>query len=394
MTAALNERAVKFREMVLERRGFDPVELDSWIEQVALTSGESAIPFHLSRLLGVGGADAGVLVMNHNGENNFFGNWDKLYFDKILANLPELPNGYARRGIALEPIIRREIISSIPGAESVKSDANDAIDEALDAQLLRAGMIGHIDDLLEIDGKFYLYDYKSVSDSVDMAAWSINPPINYVAQLHHYRDLLEQVGIEIEGMRLGVLVHSDWSVHHVDVPFDPELDHSRRELTEWFWNHVEMQKMPPLPDELITKTPERIILKRESDQAVVDRFVALKQLEKEVGSRVKEFRRSVDNILSRYSINPDTAVVLGDYLKMSKNRMTVVNTPTVKGLSDVASRHIEEWEAVSSGAFNDDRKARLEMIEKLSAQNPSVLDKESLQSEPTTSKEDEPQLGI
>lgn len=220
-------------------------ELDAraWVNSVLIHEPERAVR-HLERCAGFGGSDMGVLLASYEGLFHPFSDAYRVTRTKLFLDPMEAPTGHRRRGMALEPVAQSAYRSLV---ESRGGKSRDDVLEAI-AQYQRqqrpaeeAWLVGHIDDVVEESGKLYVVDYKSPSAAQFQDMKGQDVPFYYEAQLHHYKNLAQKAGFQIEGLRLYAFGADEWQGIEKQVPIRPALCEKLLKIGTYFWQSYVME---------------------------------------------------------------------------------------------------------------------------------------------------------
>lgn len=193
---------------------------------------------HLERTSGFGGSEIGVLLAAVEGLFHPFSDAHRLTRSKLLLDPMEAPSGHRQRGMALEPVAKAKYRALIEarGGKS-RDDLLDTIHQyqkgARDPGC--PWLVGHIDDIIEEEGKLYIVDYKSPSADQFQDIRARDVAYYHDAQLHHYKNLAEKAGIHIDGLRLFAFGADEWDGVERAVLVKPELCSRLMEIGSHFW---------------------------------------------------------------------------------------------------------------------------------------------------------------
>lgn len=201
---------------------------ETWIKRVQDLEGENhRIEWHLKRLRGFGGSEIGVLVKELEGETDFFTSANQIVRQKLMREYPSGDNGDLRRGRVMESIIQnifRQKYSAEP-LESVMREMGEVC--------LHGWQVGNVDDLVRIDGRVYIVDFKAPAQVTNHVEFG------YSAQLHHYAPIVEAVmGRPVDGFLLVKHDYKEWDVKALVVPINPALSEKIVEAGNHYWNMV------------------------------------------------------------------------------------------------------------------------------------------------------------
>lgn len=153
--------------------------------------------WHAKRLHGIGGSEMGALVSFYRGESSSgFASIKEVVEGKLMMRLPSFENFHMRRGNALEDLARQVFLKKSFG--SIDLAAMNALATASRIKGYEF-MVGNPDDIVIINGKRYVVDYKvpnTFSEAIEF---------DYEVQVHHYATLAKFAGVRIDGLILAKL---------------------------------------------------------------------------------------------------------------------------------------------------------------------------------------------
>lgn len=161
-----------------------------WVQSILAWHAERAM-WHAERLSGLGGSEIGAVIRHLLGRSDGgFSTMPRIVEQKLMMRMPEFETHHMRRGTVLEDLARRAF------RYKYSAVADEAAIAAMQAPHGRKGfewLRGSPDDLVLINGKRYLPDYK-VPENFDFEV-----PFDYEAQLHHYELGARFRGIKCDG---------------------------------------------------------------------------------------------------------------------------------------------------------------------------------------------------
>lgn len=171
----------------------DPEDATRWVAGILKSHGSRA-DWHARRLLGIGGSEMGAVVSFYRGEKSEgFSSVEEVTEGKLMKRLPGFETWHMRRGNVLEVLARQTFLDKVKG--TIDHEAMNALSRA--SKL--AGyefMVGNPDDIVLIDGKRYIAEYKVPN------TYSEEVEFDYEVQTHHYATLAKMAGIPIDGIYL------------------------------------------------------------------------------------------------------------------------------------------------------------------------------------------------
>ena len=200
-------------------------DANRWVEGITRHHKQRA-SWHAKRLHGIGGSEMWALVSFYRGESSSgFSTIKEVVEGKLMKRLPSFETFHMRRGNALEDLARQVFLKKSFGSVDL------AAMHALSIAAKMPGyefMVGNPDDIVIVDGKRFVVDYKvpnTFSDSVEL---------DYEVQLHHYATLAKFAGVRIDGLILAKL----------DIP--PQLaEHLTKNIT-----NIEPQRLEELVESI------------------------------------------------------------------------------------------------------------------------------------------------
>jgi hypothetical protein len=171
-------------------------DANRWVEGITRFHSKRAT-WHAKRLHGIGGSEMGALVSFYRGESSSgFNTIKDVVEGKLMIRLPSFETSHMRRGNALEDLARQVFLKKSFGSIDLA-----AMNALATANRLKGYefMVGNPDDIVIIDGKRYVVDYKvpnTFSDAIEF---------DYEVQVHHYATLAKFAGVRIDGLILAKL---------------------------------------------------------------------------------------------------------------------------------------------------------------------------------------------
>ena len=171
-------------------------DANRWVEGITRFHSKRAT-WHAKRLHGIGGSEMGALVSFYRGESSSgFSTIKDVVEGKLLKRLPSFETSHMRRGNALEDLARQVFLKKSFG--SIDLPAMNALATANRLKGYEF-MVGNPDDIVMINGKRFVVDYKvpnTFSDAIEF---------DYEVQVHHYATLAKFAGVRIDGLILAKL---------------------------------------------------------------------------------------------------------------------------------------------------------------------------------------------
>lgn len=139
----------------------------------------------------------GALVSFYRGESSSgFNTIKEVVEGKLMQRLPSFETFHMRRGNALEDLARKVFLKKSFGSVDLAAMNALSIANKLPGYEF---MVGNPDDIVIINGKRFVVDYKvpnTFSDTIEF---------DYEVQLHHYATLAKIAGVRIDGLILAKL---------------------------------------------------------------------------------------------------------------------------------------------------------------------------------------------
>lgn len=153
--------------------------------------------WHAKRLKGIGGSEMGAVLRGLNGlKGSGFSTFRQVVEHKLMMRLPEFETSHMKRGTVLEPLARLAFLYRYKAKRDVLAM------QATARAVQRPGyewLVGNPDDLVMLNGKRFVTDYKVPNHVDDDIAF------DYRVQLHHYSLLSQMASVKIDGLLLAKL---------------------------------------------------------------------------------------------------------------------------------------------------------------------------------------------
>ena len=235
----------------------DDLNLYQWLAKVKEYD-PNRMSWHVRRLSGFGGSEIGTLWMSLRDQFHPFHSCTDVVEGKWLRQEPLAPEGNLQRGSMMEdPILRvkfREEMSKKYAAEGKTVKFRDDLFPQFmnfqdpDPQL--SWLIGSPDDILEVDGKLIIVDYKAPTSGT-IAAYASYPsdqaPIYYEAQLHHYSTIAQKLGLEVSSTMLASLDYDKFTFDLRYIPLRPQFQQELLDAGSHYWHNHVLTGISPSP---------------------------------------------------------------------------------------------------------------------------------------------------
>lgn len=251
------------------------MELEHGEDNYSLADVHNHVLWHVRRSSAFGGSDTGTIVKHYRGERGTFGDAKNLVLEKLLILAPQPSTPEMARGVRAEPWLQRMYLEE----NGAKTDL-----EALNALKgyrweKRPSAIGTPDDVVLLNGKRKIIDYKAPSADVIAGYMSEGISFDYQCQVHHYATLAMARGIKFDEMSLEVFDVRSFKIVSFPVEFDVALATEISKACAKLWLENVMTGNAPLP-----VRPEELEVK---DQRIVDLGIEA-TLYKLLGEQVKK----------------------------------------------------------------------------------------------------------
>lgn len=293
---------------------------------------ENAI-WHVDRLLGFGASESGSLVADIRNRKRQPGDEYIASFksardvvgEKLMYKIPET-NDAMKRGKRLEPFVAESHIKQlIEAGHTVKRDT-----ESL--QILRASSGAHreypwlrgknIDDILIIDGKRIITDYKVPSQEAFASVVNERGGLGYQCQMNQYDLYAKDKGVHFDGQAL--VIFDLYSATTQSIFLSPDYDLQREIIMagEHYWNDFVMRGR--LPN--IATQYDRVYEPEDIPSDVYEKaaqYVALKTLKDRVSELAQEQKLQLEDMFARNQVSGTVAFELGGVTATSKQVLTL-----------------------------------------------------------------------
>lgn len=235
----------------------DDFYLHDWITKVLETDPER-LSWHVRRLRGIGGSEIGTLWMAENGQFHPFHSCSDVVASKLLRQMPLDSEGNLQRGSMMEdPILRpkfREEMVKLYSSEGktlrFRDDLFDKFMNYVDEDPKLVWLVGTPDDILEVDGKLIIVDYKAPTSGTiaSLRRYSDDSaPIYYEAQLHHYATIAQKIGIPVDSLMLASLDYDKFTFNLKKIEVRPDFQQELLDVGTKYWFDYVMKGQIPNP---------------------------------------------------------------------------------------------------------------------------------------------------
>lgn len=347
---------------------------DRWLDAVLAAPPSSLTPQrHLERMAGLTGTQTPIVVLEARGlRDTFGGTIHSLVVEKLFGSLPQPQNDHMARGIQWEPYIR-DIFHSYYG-DAIQSDieALIALQDVEKTSKDHPWLIGTPDDVVIIDGRRIIVDYKSpIEAKTKIIDGRIAPEIypRYSVQLHHYELIGNMRGVDFDGRMLVFpdLERNRLVIHEVDR--DESIFHDILCHGDRVWNDFVLKGLVPDPPE---RNITADIAKYAPNLRVLSEKMAIrKKLGETIENALEKDRAEMTSLLVLAGVTTGNVSAPGLAMPLS---ISMKEKPNVKALIDYFSEHKITLPMVLGKNFNEKRMAaelayagmRPEEVEKMS----------------------------
>lgn len=281
-------------------------DAQKWVDYVKNID-PSRLLWHAKRLDGWGSSDIGHLVLALREEYDPFKDAPMLVMEKLMKVFPSPENGDTKRGHYLEDMVRNEFLKYIGGKREAEILSRFS-------SLRVPGhdwMVGNPDDIINVDGKLILVDYKVPRPStLEELERTETSKFVYVCQLHHLQHIAAANKIKIDGMIVASFDTNEWEIKPRVVEFNKDLMSEILEAGDKYWNEYVLKGLiPPYmirPEFDITQFDEDAI---EEFNELSVRFMTSKALEKAAIKSAEEVANKIKSITKPYKLQ-DSRITL------------------------------------------------------------------------------------
>jgi len=294
------------------------------------------VGWHIQRAGGFGGSEAGLLLewATRNDPNPIVGTgWGtpaRLVRQKLLMLAPDVPGLDARRGIALEPVIAQIFEDTLARDGKIwkrREDLKHLVESS--GHPAMPWMRASLDGLYEIDGKFWIVDFKAPSET-SLEKHREKLSLGYVSQLNHYAMVARGLGVEVGNLALVMFDYRRFGEKPIIIfEVQPDLELQRRiaEGGRSLWHeYVLAGLVPALKESSVDSIPQGLI----------------KNLEE-----LRQIKRNIADLMRRKEIVSDEVLA-----KMSAAGLDKISVDLLEGSATVTLRRdldVERaWERIDA----------------------------------------------
>jgi predicted phage-related endonuclease len=282
----------------------DDFDLHKWLAAIAVAD-PTRIAWHVRRLRGFGGSEIGVLWGAQTGNFHPFSSDADIVAGKLLKELPMASEGNLQRGSMMEdPILRvkfREEMVKKYSAEGktvlFRDDLFDKFMHYTDADPKLAWLVGTPDDILEVDGRLIIVDYKAPTMGTITSLQRYpqdHAPFYYEAQLMHYSTIAQKLGMDVSHTMLASLNYDKFIFDIREIQLDPQFQQELIEVGTMYWHDYVVKGL--IPSNQDGKAYSRTEVDFSAPvQAAITEYAALSMLVNAAGKRRDQLQESMRN---------------------------------------------------------------------------------------------------
>jgi len=198
----MNSEYLSIAQALPQWPNINPANFERWMNAILIAGPSSLSPTrHLERMAGLTGTQTPVIVQEKRGLRDPFGESIRsIVEEKLFLGLPKKQTAAMGRGIQWEPYIRDMFLLET-GAVSDEGSLVAARNTKGFSSF--PWLIGTPDDVVFLDGKRYVVDYKSPYDTrTAFKDGRMIPEVlfRYICQVHQYQLILGFLDIQVDGM--------------------------------------------------------------------------------------------------------------------------------------------------------------------------------------------------
>lgn len=223
-----------------QRPYLEEAAIAAWIAAVMALEPDRAI-WHARRLFGIGGSEIGALIATERGVFSHNDATD-IGAGKLLRQAIQPGTGDTARGTEMEAVVAAKFLKKYGATRDTEAIEHlNAFGACADYPWL----VGNPDDIVVIDGRRLMPDYKVPMPNNFQEIVNGGAPLEYAAQLHHYRARCERAGIHIDGLILVPFSLKDWEPVALEIPFNAALENEIFVVGDRFWYDYVLQGKVP-----------------------------------------------------------------------------------------------------------------------------------------------------
>lgn len=337
-----------------QARFIDDFDMHHWLDKIQEYD-PTRLDWHVRRLRGIGGSEIGSLWMAERGQYHPHQSCVDVIASKFLKNEPLKPEGNLQRGSMMEdPILRvkfrEEMLERYTAQGKTVVFRDDLFEQFMnytDPDPSLSWLVGSPDDILEVDGKLIIVDYKAPTSGTIAALSSYNhdeAPVYYEAQLHHYSTIAEKLGLEVDHTMLASLDYDKFTFDIREVPLNKEFQQELIDAGNNFWHNYVMQGVLPVMDD--GKRYSKEVELEDEIKKASEKYLALST----IMNQAKAARDTVQTILAQSTMPIDLGVEVINAGLVNIEAQRVVNNDKLE--ADLVSAGIDTSSAHSKSDFD------------------------------------------
>lgn len=282
----------------------DENDFAAWAEALQAMDDFHPVSWHAKRLAGIGGSEAGVAEAQADVDDGVMPDSSRhmptgLVQDKLVRRLPREPEPAMIRGNRVEEIAAERFLEQTKATR--RPDLEAKVGQFSGAVPGHPWMVGNPDLVAEMpDGTIVLADIKAPNDPTRTAERE------YVAQLHHYRRIMEAGGVVPDQMMLAKFDYKHFAIITVPVDYDADLERKILRGGDSLWQHVLEGREPdmshcevPKPDweslDEADRTEVRLTIKDAEERLVLEKL-AEKAIKADIDTQTDRIREAIGRL--------------------------------------------------------------------------------------------------
>ena len=256
--AYTREDAIKDINKLPQAKYIGDFDMHDWLDKVQEYD-PGRLAWHVRRLGGIGGSEIGTLWMSLRDQYHPFHSCTDVVESKLLKQMPLAPEGNLQRGSMMEdPILRvkfRQEMTQKYAAKGIQVKFRDDLFVHFmnykDADPKLSWLVGSPDDIIELDGKLVIVDYKAPTSGT-IAVYSTyektEAPIYYEAQLHHYHAIGQKLGLPVaDWAMLASLDYDKFTFDIREIKIRQEFSDELIDAGNFYWHEYLLKGQLPPP---------------------------------------------------------------------------------------------------------------------------------------------------
>lgn len=271
----------------------------NWLEAVKLSDPER-IDWHAKRLSGFGSSDIGHLVLSLREEYDPFKDAAAVVLEKLMKSYPSPEGGDTKRGLFLEPVVRDEFIKMVGGKRR-----DDLVEGFTELRVEgHPWMVGNPDDIIEIDGKLIVVDYKVPRPStLEDREKQQSTEFSYVCQLHHLLHIGRSNKMKLDGMAVVPFDTNEWRAKPRIIEYNNDLMNEIIRAGDLYWNEYVMKGLvPPFVIKPTFDTSKFSDEQLERMNELSARFLTAKMIEKASKTRCSQIVEEIVSMTQPFNL--------------------------------------------------------------------------------------------